>query len=115
MVRLAVALALGVAVAAQVCLAQDNPLADAQRLTDQARQLETEKQFDQAEALLKQVVSDLESRAGPDHPVVAIAVETLAMFEGRHGKFTDATFLIEHALAIRRKSAGRDNTDTART
>jgi tetratricopeptide (TPR) repeat protein len=69
----------------------------------------------EAELMLRDALSVIESVLGRDHDEVAPALEKLAAVVRRRGDHAQAVSLYERSLAIKRRLLGADHADVAET
>lgn len=97
----------------QQALAQSAGMAEPERSMFEATihynlaEVATEEQaLDLALGEITQAVDQWRSALGPDHPFVALALESMATVRERRGEWAAAAELLEFVLAIRRQSLG---------
>src|SRR5882724_11841925 len=71
-------------------VAADDPLADALALIEQAHPLYDQGRYAEAEPLLKRALAIREKALGPDHPDVAMSLNTLAALYQERGRYAEA-------------------------
>jgi tetratricopeptide (TPR) repeat protein len=69
--------------------------------------------YPQAEQLFRDALVIREKVLGPEHPVTAISLGSLALLLHQHGDHAEAQRLYERALAINEKALGPEHPDTA--
>jgi TonB family protein len=84
---------------------QSKELAEAERLNHQVVELENQSKFNEATPLAERALAIREKALGPDHPLVAVSLETAAQLYEKQGKRSEAIPLKKRALAIREKLA----------
>ena len=84
-------------------------------LQKRANDLSRQGKRDLAMQMAKAALALAEQNPGPDHPDVAAALDTVAMFYAFQQKYTEARPLLERALAIRERALGPDHVSVADT
>jgi CHAT domain-containing protein/Tfp pilus assembly protein PilF len=88
-------------------------LEEADRLQEQAKQLNKEGRYAEAISLVEKAVSILEKAIKPDHPNVAASLNNLAGHYDSQGLYGKAEPLYRRSLAILEKAFGPDHPDVA--
>jgi CHAT domain-containing protein/Tfp pilus assembly protein PilF len=95
-----------------------SPTAKAQRsddieiLNQQVEQLDQAGKYSEAADIAKRALALAEDRFGPDHPIVAHMLNSLALLYRAQGRFGEAEPLLMRALGIAEKSLGPDDLST---
>jgi CHAT domain-containing protein/Tfp pilus assembly protein PilF len=95
--------------------AQTAASASLEQLNSQVLELYSAGRYREAIPLAKQVLAILETALDPQHPNVAIGLDTLAQLYGAAGAHAQAEPLFKRALAIREDALGPQHPDTARS
>jgi CHAT domain-containing protein/Tfp pilus assembly protein PilF len=93
----------------------DRALHEARRLNTEFVRLYNAGNYDEARSLAERVLEIRERVLGSEHPDVAQALNSLAVFYGDIGDYARAEPLYERALTIREKSLGLEHIDVAIT
>ena len=75
-------------------------------LNDQTTSLYRQGQYDQAVVVTKKALRVAEKALGPDHPLVAVSLNTLAELYRDQGQYAQAEPLYRRSLAILEKARG---------
>jgi tetratricopeptide (TPR) repeat protein len=86
---------------------------EASALNQQVIQLYNQGRFSEALPLAQRALTIREKALGPNHPEVAVSVNSLADLYAVQGRYADAEPLYKRALAIREKTLGPDHPDVA--
>ncbi|HKZ80574.1 MAG TPA: tetratricopeptide repeat-containing protein, partial [Pyrinomonadaceae bacterium] len=92
---------------------QKSELDEAERLTQKAKDLSLIYEYRQAILLVERALAIREKALGPNHPLVANSLNSLADFYRSDGSDERAEPLYQRALAIREKALGPDHPDVA--
>jgi ankyrin repeat protein len=84
-----------------------------QAMNKQVTSLRAQGQYDRAAGLASTSLRIAEKTFGPDHPDVAVALDSLAALHADRKHYVLAASLYGHSLAIREKAHGADHRDVA--
>ena len=82
-------------------------------LTEEVMSLYQKGQYDRAMVMAKQALEVAEKAVGPNHPSVAVSLNTLAVLYTTQGQYAQAEPLYQRALAIGEKALGPAHPDVA--
>jgi len=85
------------------------------RLTKRGQELDSKREFEEAEKLHRQALEIYEKAYGKDHPEVAACLNNLAISQMAQGKNDSAENLLLRALEIKVRTFGPDNLEVATT
>src|SRR5580704_8615216 len=98
--------------AASPSLAQSRAADELNRRVDEFYQAG---RYAEAIPLAQQVLAIREKMLGPDHPDVALSLNSLASLYDKQGRYAEAEPLYKRALVIRGKAFGPDHPDVAQS
>jgi CHAT domain-containing protein/Tfp pilus assembly protein PilF len=86
---------------------------DVKAMAERADELQSKRKYGEAATIWKQILPILEKILGPDHPDVAISLNSLAMLLKYQGQYAAAEPLYRRSLIILEKAFGPDHPDVA--
>jgi tetratricopeptide (TPR) repeat protein len=82
-------------------------------LNDEVKSLYQRGQYDRAVAVAKKALKIAQTTGGPDHPAVAMSLNSLAGLYYTQGRYAQAEPLYKRSLAIKEKALCRHHPDVA--